>query len=377
MKFLIAGDYAPCGRVAKKVHQCKFDEVFPKELLDVIKSSDFSFVNFESPVIEDGYKPIPKCGPNLSCYPGAVEALKYAGFTGVTMANNHIMDYGIDGLKKSVECCRNQGLDVVGVGQNLKEATNILYLENCGSRIAVINCCEHEFNIATDTSAGANPLNPIAQYYTIKEAKKCSDYVLIIIHGGHEHYRYPSLRMQEIYRFFIDSGADAVVNHHQHCYSGYEVYNGKPIFYGLGNFCFDLDSIKVDSKWYYGYMVEIEFDAEVRFKIYPYKQCSELEKVELLPLDSFKDEISSMNAIINDECLLRKVSEEYYMSSHEDMRNFMEPIPCRWILAAQRRHLLPSFILKKWLIKMYNVIFCEAHRDKLLSYMNYRIFKDR
>jgi poly-gamma-glutamate synthesis protein (capsule biosynthesis protein) len=45
--------------------------------------------------------------------------------------------------------------------------------------------------------------------------------------------------MVETYRFFIEAGADAVVNHHQHCICGYEVYKGKPIFYGLGNFCFD------------------------------------------------------------------------------------------------------------------------------------------
>lgn len=52
------------------------------------------------------------------------------------------------------------------------------------------------------------------------------------MHGGHEHYQLPSLRMQETYRFFIDAGADVVVNHHQHCFSGYEIYNNKYIFMG-------------------------------------------------------------------------------------------------------------------------------------------------
>lgn len=50
--------------------------------------------------------------------------------------------------------------------------------------------------------------------------------------------------MQEIYRFFVDIGADAVINHHQHCYSGYEVYKEKPIFYGLGNFCILIKILK-------------------------------------------------------------------------------------------------------------------------------------
>ena len=134
----------------------------------------------------------------------------------------------------------------------------ILYKEIGDKKLAVINCCEHEFSIATETTAGSNPLNPISQYYAIKEAKEKADYVLVIVHGGHEHYQLPSTRMQETYRFFIDVGADAVVNHHQHCYSGYEYYNGKPIMYGLGNFCFD-EGLKKTKQWHEGYIVEISF----------------------------------------------------------------------------------------------------------------------
>lgn len=71
---------------------------------------------------------------------------------------------------KSVEYCRTQGLDIVGIGNNLEDANKTLYLEKDGKRLAVINCCEHEFSIATDTVAGANPLNPIRQFYAIQEA---------------------------------------------------------------------------------------------------------------------------------------------------------------------------------------------------------------
>ena len=97
-----------------------------------------------------------------------------------------------------------------------------MYKRKDGETLAIINCCEHEFSIADDDSAGANPLNPIQQYYKIKEARLNADYVLVIVHGGHEMYQLPSLRMVDTYRFFIDAGADAVVNHHQHCFSGYE-----------------------------------------------------------------------------------------------------------------------------------------------------------
>lgn len=115
MKIFIAGDFAPRARLAKQIENRKYSEVFLKDIREVIKSADFSLANFESLIVEEGYQPIPKCGPNLKCKPEAAEAVRYAGFTGVTMANNHILDFGPEGLRKSIECCKCQGLDVVGV----------------------------------------------------------------------------------------------------------------------------------------------------------------------------------------------------------------------------------------------------------------------
>ena len=77
--------------------------------------------------------------------------------------------------------------------------------------MAVINCCEHEFSVTTGDFPGANPLNPIRQFYKISEARKDADYVVVIVHGGHEMLQLPSPRMQELYRYFIDVGADAVI----------------------------------------------------------------------------------------------------------------------------------------------------------------------
>ena len=367
MKVLVAGDFAPQARLAKQIERKRYSDVFPENLREVIKSVDFSFVNFESPIVEDTYKPIPKCGPNLHCTPEAAEAIKFAGFTGVTMANNHILDFGTNGLHKSVACCKDQGLDVVGVGDNLKDAEEILYIEKDGKTLAVINCCEHEFSIATETSAGANPLNPVRQYYAIQKAKDKADYLLVIVHGGHEMFQLPSPRMVETYRFFIDAGADAVVNHHQHCYSGYEIYNGKPIFYGLGNFCFDEEGQR-NCSWNEGYMVVVDFtDAVVRYELYPYTQCDGKAAVTLMTDKAvFTRTIDAINCIVKDPLLLKEKCALYYMSTMKTFNAMLQPYDNRVLNKLFRMGLLPSLFSKRKKIRVLNYINCESHYDKFV-----------
>ena len=373
MKILIAGDFAPMARLSELMDERRLPAVFPEELRDVVCVADFSLVNFESPVVEGDFKPIHKCGPNLKCTKEAAEAVKYAGFTGVTLANNHILDYGAEGLHRTVECCRNQGLDVVGVGDNLEDAMEILYLEKKEETLAVINCCEHEFSIATGTEAGANPLEPVRQFYQIREARDKADHVLVIVHGGHEHFRLPSPRMVETYHFFIDAGADAVVNHHQHCYSGYETRNGKPIFYGLGNFCFDEDSFR-NCFWNRGYMVGLDFsDGAVGFALYPYSQCDGSASVDLLhgdELNNFEKDLDVLNHIIGDKALLKERLRTYYEKCSEGELSILEPYGSRVTRKLYSLGLLPSFIRGRKLAAVLNHVDCESHRDKMLFALN-------
>lgn len=364
MKVLIAGDYCPQDRVATLFEKSEFGSV-----LGGVKSLthrvDYSIVNFECPVCKGGEKPISKIGPNLRCSFKGVEALKWAGFDCVTLANNHFLDFGREGVLNTTESCKEYGLDIVGGGLNIHDASAILYKKIEGEILAIINCCEHEFSIATESSAGCNPLNPIQQYYSIKEARKKANIVLVIVHGGHEHFQLPSPRMQETYRFFIDAGADAVVNHHQHCFSGYEEYHGKPIFYGLGNLCFDNPN-KRNGGWTEGYAVSIDFSSrEPVFSLCPYKQCTEDVKVQLLPVDSFDRIIDKLNSIINEHDELLAEVEKYYTATVQQTSNLFEPIYNRYYFGAKRRGWLPSLISRKRKLLLANFIICEAHYDKV------------
>ena len=195
MKVLVAGDYAYGQRLVDIVKNRQYGILF-NDIKEIIKAADVSIVNYETPVLLDGgkYIPITKQGPNLQSPPEAVEAISYAGFNTATLANNHILDYGEEGCRDAIKTLENAGIETVGAGNNLSEAEKILYRHIAGQTLAIINCCEHEFSIAKENKAGANPLDPIKQFYAIKEAKKHAEFVLVIVHGGHEHYQLPSPR---------------------------------------------------------------------------------------------------------------------------------------------------------------------------------------
>jgi len=364
MKILIAGDFCPQNRVASLIEQKKFEDVL-SGVKEITAQADYSIVNFECPVTCGNESPISKQGPNLHCTPEGIEAVYWTGFNAVTLANNHFLDYGAQGVKNTLDYCKNSGIDVCGGGMTLSDASKILFKEINGKRLAVINCCEHEFSISTPTTAGSNPLNPVQQYYAIKEARQHADFVLVITHGGHEMWQLPSPRMKETYRFFIDAGADAVVNHHQHCFSGYETYNGKPIFYGLGNFCFDRPSHKNDI-WNYGYMVMIDFENEYTFTIFPYKQCGESPCVSIIPQTNISAAIDKLNTVILDEKEFKRETDNYYRRASLGIKLAFEPYRGRILNKLYRMGILPSFLSKSKKLRLRNLIDCEAHRDKTI-----------
>lgn len=369
MKILVAGDFVPIHRVAKLIDKRDFSSVLG-DIREITNAVDYSIVNLECPVVEGEATPIEKEGPNLKCSKNAVEALKWAGFDCFTLANNHFFDYGETGVRDTLECMCAENVDVIGGGNDLKEASRVQYKEISGQTIAIINCCEHEFSIATNDKAGSNPLNPIQQFYSIKEAKSNADYVLVIVHGGDELFQLPTPRMVETYRFFVDAGADAVVNHHQHCYSGYEIYQGRPIFYGLGNLCFDNPSYR-NHIWNYGYMVTLDFSEKgVGYTIHPYKQCSDNPQIETIPNGSFDKRIEELNAVIVDPKALSEAVGVFYKSCIKSYTRIFEPFYNRFFFSAQHRGWLPSFISKRRKTAANDFICCESHRDKLEYWLN-------
>ena len=372
MRIIVAGDFCDHGRTSTFIEKKEYSRLFDN-IKSQINGADYSIVNFEFPIVKGKKEPISKNGPNLEGHPNSAEAIAYAGFKCCTLANNHILDQGVCCAMQTKEVLESQGIDTVGFGRDSVCASQVLYKNINGEKLAIINCCEHEFSIATRNSAGANGLNPIQQYYFIKEAKKKADYVLVIVHGGIEHFQLPSPRMKELYRFFVDSGADAVVNHHQHCYSGYEVYNGKPIFYGLGNFLFDWNGRR-HSLWNEGFMVNFLFERhQISFRMHPYTQCDDENAVIMMDENKeklFYNMINALNKVIADDEMLVKEVYRYYENNKKGVLSVLNPYMGKIPLKLFFKGLLPNIIKGKRLTKILNYIYCESHRDILIYNLN-------
>lgn len=371
MQVLIAGDFCPQCRVSELIEKTCFSKVLGV-VKNITKQMDYSIVNLECPVCYGGEHPIEKNGENLRCGEEGVAALKWAGFDAVTLANNHFFDFGTRGVEQTISTCNRNGIDVVGGGMNLCEASRVLFKTIKKQTLAIINCCEHEFSIATDDGGGSNPLNPIQQFYAIKDARDKADYVLVIVHGGNEYYQLPSPRMQEVYRFFIDTGADAVINHHQHCFSGYEIYKGKPIVYGVGNFCFDNPRIP-DKSWSEGYLVILNLGIDVSMNLIPYSQCDIEPSVRLLEAEEvshFNEEINHLNSIIADSNLLSASYKEFLHHNESLMRIILSPYENRIIRKLCRKHIIPAFLSHKKKLELKSYLQCESHLPKIMHFLN-------
>lgn len=194
-----------------------------------------SLVNLEAPIAGAG-EPIAKTGPVNETVAETPQTLVEMGFDGVTLANNHTMDRGVEGLEHTIDACSAAGLKTVGAGRNGEDALDPLEITIDGQSLAVFDLCEREFGAADRDGPGAAWIDHPQAVARVREAAATTDVVVVIAHGGVEYLPLPPPGYQRRLRRFADVGADLVVGHHPHVPQGWERYDGTPIAYSLGNF---------------------------------------------------------------------------------------------------------------------------------------------
>jgi poly-gamma-glutamate synthesis protein (capsule biosynthesis protein) len=366
IRILITGDFCPINRIEELAFKQDFASIF-NDFADVFKGNDLNVIDLECP-LTSSESARPKTGPHQKAHPDCIKILKYADIGLAAMANNHIMDYDTEGALETLNLCKANGISTVGIGKSCEDARNFFSINVKDRKIAILNYADNEFLSTTDGKVNCNALNIVQCFYDINNARKSHDYLIVIMHAGNEFYELPSPRTKQLYRYIIDQGADVVVSHHTHSFSGYEIYQSKPIFYGLGNFIYDWPG-KVNSSWNYGYVIKIQISEKLEFEIIPLKQGNEkpgvfhLNKEEIL---AFNNEIDRLNMIIADDQQLEIEFRKYCNSVFSMYDAFIEPYFGKYITALQKRGLLPKLLTRKKRLLLLNLTRCESHRDVLL-----------
>lgn len=234
-----AGDVMMEGSIEKAMNNFGIHYPF-LQVQDELKAVDYAIVNLETAVTKRG-TPYDKQF-NFRTGPNSLLALKEAGFHMVSLANNHTMDYGEEGLVDTLNYVKEAGLNYVGAGRNSEEAYAAHYLEIKGKQIAILGFSRV---LPTGTWYATSSKPGIASGYQIdrmvkiiEDVKQHSDYVFVFMHWGIERQQTPEPYQFKDARTMIDAGADGVIGAHPHVLQGLDYYKGKPIAYSLGNFLF-------------------------------------------------------------------------------------------------------------------------------------------
>ena len=262
-------------------------------MIELVQQSAFSVVNFEGTLTAGDNHGIRKEGPHLALNHRAPALLKSAGFCGITLANNHAMDYGVEALRRTLQVSADCGLQHVGAGVDSKHAMQPLKVCLPGNaRLQILSLCEREFGVSTGHAAGTAWLTSPGAELAVGRAKQESDIVIVCAHGGNELMPLPSAQRRQRLQSLIDAGADLVIGHHPHVPQGWEQYAGRYIFYSLGDFYFD----STDGKRYayrdWGFMVRVHLEERrIRtLEVVPYERVDD----KVVPLGRQKDAASHL-----------------------------------------------------------------------------------
>lgn len=246
-----------------------------EDLQQAIKKCDFAVANFEAPIDTLNMQPIAKAGPHVYQSPHSIDYLKQAGFTHVSLANNHIYDYGERAFKNTLSKLNKNGLIFVGAGETFAKSYQPRILEKSGVKIGLLAACENEFGCHFDDSlfrsGYAYLFHPLLED-AILALKQQADFVVLIAHAGVEDIPIPIKEWRDRYHRLCELGVDVIVGHHPHVPQGYEQYGESLIFYSLGNFYFDTPAFANKSDDSYSLVLEFEKQSSVNFDIIYHKK---------------------------------------------------------------------------------------------------------
>lgn len=369
LTLIIGGDLAPTLSNYSVFEKGNIESIIDGKILDLISKADFRIFNLEVP-LTDIKNPIRKDGPNLIAPASTIKGIKLIGPDVLTLANNHILDQDEQGLFQTIELLNNNGIKYVGAGKNLNEAAIPLILERSGLKIGIYACAENEFTIAGEKSAGANPFDPLESTDHIAALKAQCNFVIVLHHGGKEHYRYPTPGLRKVCRKMADKGADLVVCQHSHCIGASEKYKDSTIVYGQGNFLFDRND---NEFWKTGLLLKVLLEEKLSVEYIPF--CKKGNGVQMVERDS-EDSILGPFRLRSEQILKPGfVESEFARYCDENGQYYMAVFSGFGKIARNIDKLFKGFFTRQLYSRkkaslIQNHVECESQRETVIEYLN-------
>lgn len=205
---------------------------------DTLLRSDFVFVNLESQLSDqNGLTQHPRSNLIFAGPPNGATSLMQANVSIVSTGNNHAFDFGMKALRETILNLQGAGISFTGTSLDSEAMCVPVVVVKKGIRIGFLAYTQFvnirgpwEGRIAIFDSAHAK--------HDVELLRPKVDLIVVSYHGGAEYSNNPSARTRRAFRSLIESGADIILGHHPHYVQGIESYNGRLIFYSLGNFVF-------------------------------------------------------------------------------------------------------------------------------------------
>ena len=361
---IIGADFAPIEKDGERILQGNMNEVVSEEVVELVKTAFFSVFNLEAPVINGGTA-IEKDGPALHIKEGTERIFELFKVGLLSLANNHIMDYGMDGLHKTMHRLEEINIPYIGVGDTMQKADTFFVKEISSKKIGFYSVADHEFSIADETGGGANGFSFDRTYTRIQSIKKECDYLVVLYHGGRELYQYPSPALQKICHSMANAGADIIICQHSHCIGAMEEWNQCQIFYGQGNFIFGDAEYPICEN---SILIKITVADTLQTEVIPIKR--EGNQVVLLHGDEKTKVIQKYEQLSKEIQTPEFIEQEYQRMTEGAIASYLYQFAgwplflIRFDKLLGRRLIKHSFRKnRKRLLYLQNVLQCEAHRE--------------
>lgn len=229
----------------------------------LLASADITIGNLESPFFDRGARVVE--GMVFKAEPEALPGLAAAGFDVLTLANNHMLNQGVAGLQYTLTVLDSVGISAIGAGVDFTAAHQPAIVTVGDTRFAFLGYGYEPFRDQPGNQFVVAGLDTKQMAADVTVAKNNADVVIVTMHAGTEYVTDPTDQQQQFAQAAIDAGADLVIGHHPHWVQRVEQYQGKWIFYSLGNFVFDQEwsmetkeGAMLEAKWQGGALQSLE-----------------------------------------------------------------------------------------------------------------------